>query len=263
MTEQQGQAPTAADTSTTTPAGDGTVASTDTTTTAHQVDVTASEAVPEQKAAVTPESVPADKPAAPEPKPAEKPADGDELESLSPADLAKMVRDLRKENASDRTAAKTKAAQDAQDDLVQRLGRAMGLIKDNSEAKPPTAGELTAQLTAAQKAAADRDAELRALRVETAAAKAARAHGADVDALLDSRSFADKLGELNPSDGGFPAALDALVKTTVKDNPKYKAMGPAPAASSGDFSGGSGDKPPTRNDIDDFRKARRARSGLA
>lgn len=67
-----------------------------------------------------------------------------------------MVRDLRKENASDRTAAKTKAAQDAQDDLVQRLGRAMGLIKDDSEAKPPTAEELTTQLRAPAHAGMDR-----------------------------------------------------------------------------------------------------------
>ena len=261
MSEQQGQAPAADATSTTTPAGDGTVASTDTTTTAHQVDVTASGAAPEQQAA-TPESAPAEKPAAPEPKSAEKSADGDDLAALSPADLAKMVRDLRRENASDRTQAKTTAAEQAREELAQQIGKAIGLVKDDSEAKPPTAEELTAQLTAAQKAAADRDAELRALRVETAAAKAARTHGADVGALLDSRSFAGKLGDLDPSDDGFTAALDALVKTTVEDNPKYLAARPAPAASSGDFSGGSGDKPPTRTSIDDFRKARRERSGV-
>ncbi|MEU0236773.1 hypothetical protein ABZ234_03715 [Nocardiopsis sp. NPDC006198] len=257
MTEQQGQAPAADTTPTTEQAAPADAV--------HAVEVTTAPAEPQQAS----EDTTAPKPAAPAPAPevkpeAAKPAapDADDLASLSPAELAKMVRKLRAENASDRTNAKQQAAADAESALVQKLGKAFGFVKDDAEAAPPTAEELTAQLTAAQKAAADRDTELRALRVETAAAKAARKAGADVDSLLDSRTFAAKLGELDPSDDGFTAALDALVAKTVEDNPKYKATSPAPAASSGDFSGGSGDKPPTRNDFDDFRRARRARSGL-
>ena len=256
MSEQQGQAPEAADTTTTTEQSSPSA----TADTAHAVDVTTAPAAPQHAdadaAAPTPE---------PEAKPeTAKPAspDADDLANLSPADLAKMVRDLRRENASDRTSAKTTAAEQAREELAQQIGKAIGLVKDDSEAKPPTAEELTAQLTAAQATASDREQALLDLQRESAATKAARKVGADVDSLLDSRTFAGKLGELDPSDEGFAAALDALVAKAVEDNPKYKATGPAPAASSGDFSGGSGDKPPTRTGIDDFRKARKARSGL-
>lgn len=200
-----------------------------------------------------------------EPTTAPEGTDGDDdLAKLSPDKLAKMIRDLRKENASERTNAKQQAAQEAaqkaEEALVQRLGRELGLIKD--EEKPPTTEELATQLAAAQQTAAQREADLLTLRRETAAAKAARKHQADPDSLLDSVSFARDLAKLDPSATDFAGTLDALVAKFVEDNPKHKVSGPAPSASSGDFSGGSGDKPPTRQDIDDFRKARRDRSGI-
>lgn len=250
MSEQPGQEPTAADT---TPTVDPAPA--------EQVQVTTSEpaAAPQAPAPVVTEPVVA--PADPAPTAADVPK-AEEPKTFDEA----YVRKLRDEAAANRVKAKEledaqKADADKHQSTLDGIAKALGL-KSDDEAAPPTAEELTAQLTTAQQTAAARETELRTLRVETAAAKAARTHGADVDALLDSRSFADKLSELDPSTDGFTTALDALVAKAVEDNPKYKTASPAPAVSSGDFSGGSGDKVPTRNDIDDFRKARKARSGL-
>jgi hypothetical protein len=157
---------------------------------------------------------------------------------------ADYVRKLRDEAASNRVKSKEledqlTAAQQRQQEQMDAIAKALGLKEDDA---PPNPEELTKQLTAAQQQAQERDAELRTLRVERAAEKAARAHDADVDALLDSRAFTTKLAKLDPTDDGFAAALDELVKTTVDSNPKYKATGPAPTASSADFSSGTGEQ---------------------
>ncbi|GAA0972722.1 hypothetical protein Q7689_00340 [Nocardiopsis tropica] len=209
MTEQQGQAPEAADT---------------TTTTAPPQADTGQQEQPQQQAK-------------PDPKPT-KPTASDDLSELSSADLAKMVRKLRAENASDRTTAKQQAAKDAVDELTGKLGKALGLVQDD---KPPSVDDLTAQLTAAQQQATERDTALRQLTVERAAERAAREHGADVDVLLDSRSFATKLGDLDPAADDFAATVSDLVKQTVDSNPKYRVAQVA-ASSSADFSGGPGEQ---------------------
>ena len=190
----------------------------------------------------TPEPPKPTPPPAADPKPAAeekpKPTASDDLSELSSADLAKMVRKLRAENASDRTTAKQQAAKDAVDELTGKLGKALGLVQDD---KPPSVDDLTAQLTAAQQQAQERDTALRQLTVERAAEKAARTHGADVDTLLDSRSFATKLADLDPTESGFSDAVNALVKKTVDDNPKYRIAQVA-TSSSADFSSGPGEQ---------------------
>lgn len=96
----------------------------------------------------------------------------------------------------------------------------------------------------AEKATAERDAtnqELRALRIERAADKAARKHGADPDALTDSKAFEKAAEGLDPEADDFASKLDELVKTTVENNPKLKA-GQAPSRSGSEFTGGSGNK---------------------
>ncbi|GAA4928805.1 hypothetical protein GCM10023224_05140 [Streptomonospora halophila] len=153
------------------------------------------------------------------------------------------VQKLRNEAASRRVREKEQetAAEQARrekQELIDAFAKAAGLKEDDG---PPDPEQLTKQLTEAQQTAQERDAELRTLRIERAAEKAARTHSADVDALLDSRSFAQKLAGLDPSADDFAASLDDLVKTTVESNPKYKAS-QAPAASSADFSSGTGEK---------------------
>lgn len=263
MSEQPGQEPTAADTTVDPAPADQVQVTSSEDASAQQAPVDA-DVQPEPKAPAPVPSPPASeaKPTPPVPAPETKAPDADDLADLSQADLAKMIRDLRKENAADRTNAKTTAAQQARDELAQQIGKAIGLIQPEGEAKPPTPEELAERLTQTSRERDEALTEYRALQVKHAATNAASAHGADAVALMDSLSFTSKLQELNPSDDTFTTALDALVAKAVEDNPKYKVQGPAPTASSGDFSGGSGDKLPSRNDFDDFRKARRARSGV-
>lgn len=151
----------------------------------------------------------------------------DDLAALSQTDLARMVKDLRKENASARTNAKQQAAEEAKQQLAQDIGKALGLVNDDQGAPDPE--QLAQQLTEERR--------------ERYAEKAARSAGLDVDALLDSRSFAKKLDGLDPASDTFTSDLESLI-TSYQDNPKYKATGqaPAPPRSSADFSGGSGDK---------------------
>lgn len=161
---------------------------------------------------------------------------GSELESMEPADLARMVRELRRENGAARTNAKAQAAAEAEQNLTHKLAQALGLGKEGDAA--PSVDDLTAQL-------ADRDAEVRAMRTERAAEQAIRAGGGDIDAMLDSRSFRTKLDGLDPEADSFAEDLGALVAAEVDANPRYKAQGAQAARGGGDFSGGSGDRPQT------------------
>lgn len=207
MSDDQGQAPEAADTTNTQHADTG----------QQDTQTTTPEAKQDQ--------------AAPE-----KPKNTDPW--ADPETARKEIERLRRENASSRTNAKQQAAQEAVSELTEKLGRALGYVKDD---QPPTADELTKQLTAAAQERDATQAELRQLRVERAAEKAARAHGADVDTLLDSRSFATKLADLDPTADDFATSVSDLVKTTVDSNPKYRAA-QAAASSSADFSSGPGEQ---------------------
>jgi hypothetical protein len=117
--------------------------------------------------------------------------------------------------------------------------------------------------TAAEKAARERDekdAELRTLRLERAAEKAGRKAGADVDALLDSRSFANAVAKLDPTDDGFDDDLAALVDKALDSNPRLKAEKPTPPPSTTDMTGGGEQgKAADPDDIDSIREARRKR----
>ncbi|QVJ03055.1 hypothetical protein KGD82_13555 [Nocardiopsis eucommiae] len=160
------------------------------------------------------------------------------------------VKKLRDENAAQRVKAREEAeartaAEERQQAQLDAIAQALGL-KDADQ--PPTVDELTAQLTAAQQQAAERDAAYRQLTVERAAERAAREHGADVDTLLDSRSFAQKLSDLDPSAEDFADAVSGLVKQTVEDNPKYR-LAQAAASSSADFSSGPGEQRKRTNSL--------------
>lgn len=174
-----------------------------------------------------------DEPAA-DPAPA---ADGDDLANLAPAELAKMIRDLRKENASARTNAKQQAAEQAKQDLAQQIGRALGLVSDGEQ--DPDPATLTQQLTV------ERDAQASAAReaaVELAVWKAAAAAGANARALTDSRSFLAALDQLDPAGKDFDQQVAEAVRKAAEEHPHYRAAGQAPARSSGQHTGGTGGK---------------------
>lgn len=183
-----------------------------------------------------PSDPPADPPA--DPKPTDSPWD-------DPAKARAEIERLRRENAADRTNAKTKAAQDAEDAVVQRLGKALGFIKDGDKDKVDPA-QLAAKLT-------ETSTSYTTLQREHQVLLSALDQGADHKALLDSRTFLAKVADLDPADAKFQSKVDAAVKTAVDENPKLKT-GQAPGASGTDHSGGSGE---------DTNPANRAKPGQA
>lgn len=185
------------------------------------------------------------------PKPPAKKANEDPA-----AELERLRKELRQANADAakaRTTAKKNAAEEAKAELVQQMGRALGLIKDDKDEAPDPA-KLTAEIERAT-------AAHRETAVELAIYRSAGRYGADPDALTDSRAFLSSIKDLDPSDEGFAKAVSAAIKAAVADNPKLKAQGQAPARTSGDFSGSS-EKPKNQNSIEAQREARRkARHG--
>jgi hypothetical protein len=180
------------------------------------------------------------------PKPPAKKANEDPA-----AELERLRKELKQANADAakaRTTAKKNAAEEAKAELVQQMGRALGLIKDDKDEAPDPA-KLTAEIERAT-------AAHRETAVELAIYRSAGKHGADPDALTDSRAFLSSIKDLDPSDEGFAKAVSAAIKAAVADNPKLKAQGQAPARTSGDFSGSS-EKPATKNTIEAQREARR------
>lgn len=149
-----------------------------------------------------------------------------------PAALSKAVDELaqaRKDAARYRTerngnGAEVNALQEQMTAIAKHLG-----LEDASD-----------PVKVAEAAKAERDAlasEVKTLKIGQALTRAAKAKGADADALADSRSFMATVEQLDPSDAKFAAALEAAVDKAVKDNPKLKA----PAARSGNEFNGGGD----------------------
>ncbi|MFI8850759.1 hypothetical protein ACIGW3_11325 [Streptomyces sp. NPDC053499] len=161
------------------------------------------------------------------PKPGEPvAAEGDE--SKLPAWAQKALADARKEAGKSRVTAKEKAAEEARTSLAQDIGRALGLVPDGEPADP---AKLTEQLTASQ-------AEARRTAVELAAYKAAHAEGARADRLLNSRSFADKLAELDPGAADFADQLKAAIKAETDADPDlYRAAPAGPPRGGAEFNG--------------------------
>ncbi|WP_394434517.1 hypothetical protein [Streptomyces sp. SGAir0957] len=188
----------------------------------------------------------------PKPKaPARKPADEDPA-----ATIARLQKDLKTANgeaAKARTSAKKAAADEARTEIVQELGKALGLIKDDKDA-PPDPAALTAQI---EKATAAHRSTALELAVYRGAAKA----GVDPDAITDSRAFMASITDLDPADDGFAKAVTAAMKKAAEDNPKLKAASQAPARSSSDFSGGTGGRGRNDDSIEAHREKRRKNRG--
>jgi hypothetical protein len=163
-------------------------------------------------------------------------AAGDDL-TATVKRLEKELADARKEAAKERTAAKQQAADTAVADLTAKLGKALGLVKDDGPPDPKALAEAISQKDAALTA---READIRARDVELAVWSRADKAGARAAALLDSRSFLNAIGDLDPTSKGFTTALDDAIKTAIKGNPAF-AVAQAAAASGGDLSGGTGE----------------------
>lgn len=185
---------------------------------------------------------------APKPKPPAKKSAEDPA-----ATIARLQKELKQANADAgkaRTTAKKAAADEARTEIVQELGKALGLIKDDKDA-PLDPAALKAQVESAT--AAHRSTALE-LAVYRGAAKA----GVDPDAITDSRAFMASIKDLDPADEGFAKAVQAAMKKAGEDNPKLKAAPAAPDRTSSDFNGGAGSSSDP-DDIDTIRADRRKR----
>jgi len=188
-------------------------------------------------------------PASEDPAPGEEPQpSGDPAPTDPPADPAadpkpedkpetfsrEYVEQLRKEAAGYRTRAEKDAkdaAEAAEKALVEKLGKALGLIKEDEQ---PDAAALIAQAQSEKQAAEQASA---AAARELAVLKVSDKHGANTTAMLDSRAFVSKLEALDPSADDFAAAVDSLVKDTVASDSKFKRVQVAASSGSSDHGG--------------------------
>lgn len=161
---------------------------------------------------------------------------GDDL-SATVKRLEKELADARKDAGKARTDAKKQAADDAVAALTAKLGKALGLVKDDS---PPDPAKLAEAIAQKDTTIAERDTALRTKDVELAVWSRADKLSAKAGSLLDSRSFLRAISALDPTAKGFTTALDQAIKDAVKDNPAFAATAPA-GKSGGDLSGGTGE----------------------
>lgn len=152
-----------------------------------------------------------------------------------PEQLKTIIHRLRNENAKTRTDAKTKAAEAAQASLIDKIGRALGIITDTHT---PTVEELTSTLT-------DTQHDAHQARLHLAVYKTA--HGkADADALLDSHSFRAHIANIDPND---TSQLTHAITQFIADNPRFTPAQVA-GASAVEHAAGSGEQAVT---LDQFR----------
>lgn len=175
-----------------------------------------------------------------------------------PESWANEIKRLRAENASDRTEAKKKAAQDATDALTKKLGKALGLIEGDEAPKPE---DVIARLTAERDETAQRESatakQLRELIERDALREAAKTHAGDFGSLTDSKKLSAAIEALDHTADDYAAQVDAAVKAAITNDPKLKAQA-ATTASSVEH-GGTVTQPAAG--VDAFRKDRRESRG--
>lgn len=186
--------------------------------------------------------------------------DGEELSEAAKKRIAKLNAENAKHRTKAREASQGKsAAEKKHDELIQRLGKALGLVDEDKPADPDA---LMQQLTT-------KDGELKQKTVQLAVYQIANKPGvgADSESLLDSKAFMASVEKLDHSAETFLADLESVVKDAVKANPKYKTStaGQAPPQSGGEIPGGPGEQRQKKDEdlsIDELRAARRKARGL-
>lgn len=144
----------------------------------------------------------------------------------------KYVEELRNEAAANRTKAKENeaavaAAQAEKDDLINKIGKAFGFVKDEDD-QQADASALVEQVTA------ERDTlqqELRSLRQENALSKALNSVQIDgqpvqVDPTLTLEVVKGTgvLDDLDPTDDDYSAQVVEKVTAVVKERPQLRAQ---------------------------------------
>ena len=154
-------------------------------------------------------------------------AQDDDADKGSQADDPKL-KAARDEAAQNRI--KAREATEQKDALIQQLGKALGLIKDDDgKGEGPDAEALAAQVEKSQ-------AEATTAARELAVYKAAASNGADPAKLLDSRSFLSSIENVDHTD---EAAIGKAIKAAVEGNRSFASVR-ATGASTADTASGPG-----------------------
>lgn len=156
-----------------------------------------------------------------------------------PGPVAKVIRDAREEAGKARTTAKANAANEARTELLGTISKALGLEGD----QPPTAEQLTQQLTESHGKLTAAEERAASAALELHVYKTAARLGANADALLDSRAFCDTIDNIDPS-GMSPEEFNTTVEKAINEaigrNAQLRTVPGAPRRGGGDFAGGPG-----------------------
>lgn len=144
------------------------------------------------------------------------------------ATLEAKIAELSRENGKARVNAKQKAADEARAELAQSIGKAIGLITDETETPDPA--QLVSELQTQR-------AETQAAKIELAVYRVAADAGANAAALLDSRSFMQSLADVDPADVAgvlekVTAAINANPSLVATPSRRVPAPNPAQGSSS-------------------------------
>lgn len=155
------------------------------------------------------------------------PADQQEQQGLTdPVVLQKELEKARGEAARYRTERNSdRTERERYAEQIKAINKALGIESD----EPDVEG--------LQKTLAEREIELRTLKVENAFTRSAKTHEADEELTLAVLTRNGVIAGLDPSSSDFTAQLDAAVKTAVEANPKLKATQVATKSGSKGFNG--------------------------
>ena len=144
----------------------------------------------------------------------------DDLAGLSETEYKQIISRLRNENKKERLEAKqnaaTEAANKARQDIVTQIAQALGLA--DTEDKTPSVDDLTRELAASADAVEAAKQAARTAQRQVTVYQIATQLGADPAALTDSRSFNDKIDDLDPTDS---KAIKAAIEEVVRTNPRF------------------------------------------
>lgn len=175
---------------------------------------TATQETSETNPPTPPTAAPAEEVTEPAAKAENQEKHGHSIETME--DALKVIADLRAENAKSRTTAKEQAAEQARADLIAKLSTALGITTDEEETPDPeqAASRLAAEVE--QERAAAKTAAL-----ELAVYKAATSAGVNADMLLDSRSFANAITDIDPGD---TQAISDAINNVVQSRPELRQV---------------------------------------
>lgn len=172
---------------------------------------TATEETSETNTATPPAAAPTEEATEPAAKTEKQ---GHSIETME--DALKVIADLRAENAKSRTTAKEQAAEQARADLIAKLSTTLGITTDEEETPDPEQAASRLATEVEQERARAKTAAL-----ELAVYRAATNAGVKADMLLDSRSFADAIVDLDPGD---TQAISDAINTVVESRPELRQV---------------------------------------